>query len=68
MKDQIINEMQRQLAAHKCRQLFRNTRSTLAIRKVPVEYGDDGAAAWMREAAKIIDEQIGQRVREAATA
>lgn len=65
MSTQIINEMQRQFAAHKCRKLFRDTQSTLALRKVPAEYGDDGAAAWMREAARIIDEQIGQRAREA---
>jgi hypothetical protein len=63
MSDEIINETERQLAQHHCRKAFRYGASLDEICIVPKRYGLHGKSAWMKEAARIIDEELGRNAR-----
>lgn len=62
----LINETERQLAAHHCRKQFRDHKNLDALCIVPQRYSIQGKAAWMGEAKKIIDEETGKQQRECA--
>ena len=66
MSEEIINETERQLAAHNCRKAYRMGASLDELCIVPQRYSIHGKSAWMKEAARIIDEHIGQQQRECA--
>lgn len=64
----IVLETERRLAAHNVRKQYRMGASLLELRKVPVGLSDHGAAAYMREAARIIDEELAKQIRDAEEA